>query len=838
MRWLHISDIHFNPSTQNYDTYMLTKKLLSYLRGLESVDYVFATGDYRFAKTDNNAKQTAKESADFLIKIADAVGVKEHEKILMVPGNHDIDRDYNFRHNHIEPFRKRYFEENQDVFSAKELCTMHDAYDFYKCLLINIYGKPNGMSKFGLLKKNPHRLIPCKDVNLLCLNTPLLAYNSEEDTGKLLIGTKHVIDCIENASIKDCDSKPMIILAHHSIYEFHISERKKLQLLFQDYNIKAYFCGHSHALWHERIDEVECITVGCLKSTSGGVEIAFSIGEVIDGMAKVDAHTWEHNNWAISTHFGTVTIDMRQKYKIPRGIISCTDMSNHFTIGDISLGYLPLISSFEPDKNEFRCADVKVELQNTKYTIPKEFADHVTNAPLSNRKKIMAAVEFPQKVRINNYKRSPVPGKSELTLFCSPIVYKDYLCTNDLLDELMYPDYKHTFRDKYFDDSLPPIQSRLSNICGVGVFIFTSDQKILIRKSSMNVAVAAGLYSFTASGTMDWNEQLHPFDEICRECKEEINHDLDIENLYLFSFGVDYQKAYFQFCFYEKSNLSSTMILQSAPHAEDYDIEIAELISMDFNMEKVVKIVKDRDWEQPAVAALLTLLAKKYSADALSYYINPTQKLQEYKIGMQNEWEKRAKRKGLSPVMSHRYPMPLETISSEYVREVMAFIDEDLSDMTVLELGCGIGRMTRPLAMRSKKVLALDLSHTMIEKCKEYINEELHEKVNYCVGFFQDIRFTQKYDILVCSLVLIHNVNDSVLDKIISNMKRVADIIYLFEQVADGQSTSPYTKQRTKDEYISYFSGYAVEKSSEYNLSGDRIAFVKLVRSQRNALQQ
>lgn len=828
MRWLHISDIHFNPSMQNFDTFMLTKELLNYLRRLERVDYVFASGDYRFAKEDKSPENTAKKSADFLIEIAEAIGVTEREKILMVPGNHDINRDYKFRHDYIGPLRKRHSDENRDIFNPDELCTMRDAYDFYRLMLLNIYGKSEGRKRFEQLKSNPHSLISCRDVNVLCLNTPLLAYDSEGDSGRLLVGIKHVSDCIENAIIKDSSSKPIIVLGHHSILEFEREERKKLQQLFQRYNIKAYFCGHSHSLWNERIGDVEYITVGCLKSENRGIEIAFSVGEVVDSVASVEAHTWEHGKWAMSLHFGKITIDMRQKYIDSQKIRSCADMSNHFFIGGMRLGYLPLISSFKPDVNEFRYADVKVEFENKKYTIPQEFADHVENATLPNRDKLLEAVEFPKKVRINNYWRSPVPGKTELTLFCSPIVYRDYLCTNDLLDERIYPLSKQTFRDKYFNDSVPPLQSKLSNICGVGVFVYTSDKKVLIRKSSKNVAVCAGLYSFTASGTMDWNEQLHPFDEICRECKEEIDHDLDIENLYLFSFGVDYQKAYFQLCFYEKSNLSSETILKRAPHAKDYDIEFEELIPVGFNMEEIVDFVERGNWEQPAAAALLTLLAKGYSVEALSRYIDPTRKLQDYRLGMQREWGKRAERDGLSRVMSNRYPSDLEAISNAYIKEAMYFIDEDLSDMTVVEMGCGIGRMTKPLANRSKKVLAVDLVPKMIEKCKEYVGEELSKKVDYFVQFFQDVRFTQKYDVLVCSLVLIHNVDDSALDKIITHMKRAADVIYLFEQVIDGQSTSPYTKQWTMEEYTRFFPEYSVEKTSEYNLCGDKIAFIKL----------
>src|SRR5580704_8746433 len=43
---------------------------------------------------------------------------------------------------------------------------------------------------------------------------------------------------------------------------------------------------------------------------------------------------------------------------------------------------------------------------------------------------------------------------------------------------------------------------------------------------------------------------------------------------------------------------------------------------------------------------------------------------------------------------------------------------------TVLEIGCGIGRITRPLAARAARVIALDVSDEMLSRARE-LNPEL-----------------------------------------------------------------------------------------------------------------
>ena len=91
MRWLHLSDIHFNPIKDEMDTLYLRMKLMEFLKEKNiSVDKIFLTGDYRDASCQEGSDEAAKDIADYIFEIAGSVGVNNIEDILLVPGNHDL----------------------------------------------------------------------------------------------------------------------------------------------------------------------------------------------------------------------------------------------------------------------------------------------------------------------------------------------------------------------------------------------------------------------------------------------------------------------------------------------------------------------------------------------------------------------------------------------------------------------------------------------------------------------------------------------------------------------------------------------------------------------------
>lgn len=77
MRWLHLSDIHYNPEEDGRSTKQLRDKLPIYIRENNIiVDNVFITGDYRHAGKDSrNEEVIAKEAVIFIKKLLKAQGL-------------------------------------------------------------------------------------------------------------------------------------------------------------------------------------------------------------------------------------------------------------------------------------------------------------------------------------------------------------------------------------------------------------------------------------------------------------------------------------------------------------------------------------------------------------------------------------------------------------------------------------------------------------------------------------------------------------------------------------------------------------------------------------------
>ena len=511
---------------------------------------------------------------------------------------------------------------------------------------------------------------------------------------------------------------------------------------------------------------------------------------------------------------------------------SLSAQSNIFHIGGTVSKFIPIISSWNYGEDEYYVGEITTEKENSAYTLPKEIVElFIARTSLSKQKEIYASTQE-KKVRINDYSVRILGGDRPhtLTFYLSPVFYRDYLIVREVIDEVLPKTYS-TVRAKYFNHKGALISKELPNICGVGIFIITYDNKILISKASKNVAVNPNKYIYSASGTMEWRDdcETNPFQDIIRETEEEIGYRPNIEELKLYSVGIDYETAYYQFSFYEMSDFTASQILGKALMARDFNIEIENLIPLDFRIDTVIDFINNNDWDETAKANLLTLLVKFNTKSDVEKYLNPKKKKQDFRNHMIKEWERRASREGRFAVLSNRYPPnSINEISEEYCSHVKQFIDEDLEKCKVLEIGGGIGLFTKYFAENAKQVTCVEVAEKMIERNKKYLGLKLAEKVQYVNQFFQDYHAADFYDLLVCSLVLIHNAPE--LSELIENMKRYSDTIYLFEHVENGAHVSIFTEPKTADEYISYFKEYYVEKRESHLLGVDTIAFIKLIR--------
>ena len=96
------------------------------------------------------------------------------------------------------------------------------------------------------------------------------------------------------------------------------------------------------------------------------------------------------------------------------------------------------------------------------------------------------------------------------------------------------------------------------------------------------------------------------------------------------------------------------------------------------------------------------------------------------------------------------------------------------STKSVLELGCGYGRITKILLTKFPKMIkeyrAVDLSPHQIENAKKYVGST-DNKITFSVSDIQSLDTNKKYDLVILSEVLLHVLPsdiDSVIKKVIS----------------------------------------------------------------------
>lgn len=269
--------------------------------------------------------------------------------------------------------------------------------------------------------------------------------------------------------------------------------------------------------------------------------------------------------------------------------------------------YLPLIDCWKPGEVEYRPEDIRFEPSPEQYQVPAQFSDHRCTCRFNG-----------DKVRFARYSYTDIarPGHPHRLHFrFSKIKYLDHLQVGQYLDDPL-PDGNGTFRDRYapafssWEDL--HAKSRLPNMCGVGVFLLTADGKVIVAQQSPHVSVYPSRFSYAASGTMDWGPAPDPFQDVIRECDEEINHPIQPEAIRLFGLGIDAKQFYFQFSFVERTTKESAQILEDGPHAKDHAFEVEQLRAIDFTPEAVALELVGESWEPAAGAALLTLCIKEF----------------------------------------------------------------------------------------------------------------------------------------------------------------------------------------------------------------------------------
>ena len=97
-----------------------------------------------------------------------------------------------------------------------------------------------------------------------------------------------------------------------------------------------------------------------------------------------------------------------------------------------------------------------------------------------------------------------------------------------------------------------------------------------------------------------------------------------------------------------------------------------------------------------------------------------------------------------------------------------------ISDRLILELGCGLGRVTIAMAGKSRKIVSVDYSHNMLVAMRRHLDNTVSENVmTVCANCSAKLPFkTAVFDAAVVFGVLLH-INDEDLVGMIREIKRV-----------------------------------------------------------------
>ena len=291
IRWLHISDLHLGSSDMT--TEMLRNELLEFLRKENlCCDYVFCTGDIRTANAKPN--DFTDEMAKYLLKVCDAVGVTA-ERLFIVPGNHDIDRDTDGRDEAIHRMmfnRNGYYDPAKGLIHQEDADAIMEGEKDFVGFLSRIYSKDR-LAKYGN-SKSPHFNIETEDFNVLHVDSTL-SYTKKQEAYDLIVGGEALYNVVRSLN----KTKPTILLTHYPFTALLQEEKKRLSTMLQKNEIRLWLSGHEHDHIVQRIHYIDQLQAGELRFEDR-TNATFLIGEYDpkSGRGHVMAYTWFPEGWA------------------------------------------------------------------------------------------------------------------------------------------------------------------------------------------------------------------------------------------------------------------------------------------------------------------------------------------------------------------------------------------------------------------------------------------------------------------------------------------------------------------------------------------------------------
>ncbi len=168
---------------------------------------------------------------------------------------------------------------------------------------------------------------------------------------------------------------------------------------------------------------------------------------------------------------------------------------------------------------------------------------------------------------------------------------------------------------------------------------------------------------------------------------------------------------------------------------------------------------------------------------------------------MRQEWDERARQNARYHIATDDWQTEEEFDQSgeASVADVLSDIGPFLSsDATALEIGCGIGRILRPLAKRFRTVYGVDISPEMIRRAKKRLSDL--RNVRLWVNNGEDLRplGAGQVDLAISYIVFQHIPDPAVIQKYIEDACRVLKPGGVFQFQVCGHPDTPEAAEEEK----------------------------------------
>ncbi|MGU8456272.1 SAVED domain-containing protein [Clostridium perfringens] len=264
-RWLHLSDLH--SYCNGIKTKVMRDALIDEVEELnneEKFNFMIITGDI----SDKDSGYDLAE--EFILELISRIEI-DKEKVFIIPGNHDLNRNIPDDRGDIVKrlWESGVLDEEEEFNNIKSLIyAQNNFFNTYKNILEREYPKENIHFVEKLME----------GANIIHLNTSWMCYDSGVEDGKIHVGINSVYKCLEEVSKEDFN----IVIGHHTLDDLNQYERSHLKAIFKSKGIDMYLGGHCHKaiIKQDRIANMELCFCKQARAEFDDYPAGFIIGNI------------------------------------------------------------------------------------------------------------------------------------------------------------------------------------------------------------------------------------------------------------------------------------------------------------------------------------------------------------------------------------------------------------------------------------------------------------------------------------------------------------------------------------------------------------------------------